>query len=183
MAEDLFRRTKSGRGYGIREVNAFFDRAQAVYEGRSQETMTPEDVRNAAFPQVKGGYDEPQVDGALDRLDAAFTRKQRSEFIAANGQQAWLDKIVDRATTLYDRLGRPDGQKFAPAEGGQGAYDRTQVDALLHRLADYFNNGAPLTSQDIRHAVFATVRGKRGYAMGPVDAYLDRALEVLVAAE
>jgi DivIVA domain-containing protein len=180
---DLFRRAKGGRGYDTREVDGFFGRAQAVYEGRSMETMTPEDVRNVAFTQVKGGYDEPQVDGALDRLDNAFTRKQRSDFIAARGQQAWLDKIVDRATTLYDRLGRPDGKKFAPAEHGKPAYDRTQVDALLHRLADYFNNGAPLTSQDVRHAVFSTVRGKRGYGMGPVDAYLDRALEVLVAAE
>ncbi|MDR2453804.1 MAG: DivIVA domain-containing protein [Bifidobacteriaceae bacterium] len=180
---DLFRRAKGGRGYDTGEVDDFFSRAQAVYEGRSAETLTPEDVRNVAFTQVKGGYDEPQVDGALDRLDNAFTRKQRSEFIAERGQQAWLDKIVDRATTLYDRLGRPDGQKFAPAERGQPAYDRTQVDALLHRLADYFNNGAPLSSSDIRHAVFATVRGKRGYGMGPVDAYLDRALEVLVAAE
>jgi DivIVA domain-containing protein len=180
---DLFRRAKGGRGYDTREVDSFFNRAQAVYEGRSVEPMVPEDVRNAAFAQVKGGYDEPQVDGALDRLDNAFTRKQRSEFIAAHGQQAWLDKIVDLATTLYDRLGRPDGAKFAPAERGKSAYDRTQVDAMLHRLADYFNNGAPLTSQDVRHVVFSTVRGKRGYGMGPVDAYLDRALEVLVAAE
>ncbi|MDR3359248.1 MAG: DivIVA domain-containing protein [Bifidobacteriaceae bacterium] len=179
---DLFRRT-SRRGYKPSEVDDFFARAQAVYEGRSAEPLTPEDVRSVAFQQVKGGYDEAQVDGALDRLDSAFTRKQRSEFIAVNGQQAWLDKIVDRATTLYDRLGRPDGLKFAPAERGQPAYDRTQVDAMLHRLADYFNNGAPLTSADVRHIVFTTVRGKRGYGMGPVDAYLDRALEVLVAAE
>ncbi|MDR2253223.1 MAG: DivIVA domain-containing protein [Bifidobacteriaceae bacterium] len=180
---DLFRRAKGGRGYDAREVDDFFARAQAVYEGRSSETITPEDVRNIAFSQIKGGYDEPQVDGALDRLDSAFTRKQRSEFIAAYGQQAWLDKIVDLATTLYDRLGRPDGKKFAPADRGKSAYDRTQVDALLRRLADYFNSGASLTSDEIRHAVFTAVRGKRGYAMGPVDAYLDRALEVLVAAE
>ncbi|MDR1393184.1 MAG: DivIVA domain-containing protein [Bifidobacteriaceae bacterium] len=180
---DLFRRAKGARGYDPRQVDDFFARAQAVYEGRSVEIMTPEDVRNVAFSLVKGGYEEAQVDGALDRLDSAFTRKVRSEFIAANGQQAWLDKIVELATTLYDRLGRPDGQKFAPARGGQMAYDRTQVDALLHRLAAYFNNGTPLTSRDLRHAVFTPVRGKRGYGMAPVDAYLDRALEVLVAAE
>jgi DivIVA domain-containing protein len=180
---DLFRRAKSGRGYDPHEVDEFFARAQAIYEGRSGEPMRPEDVRTAAFSQVKGGYDELQVDGALDRLDNAFARKERSEFIAANGQQAWLDKIVDRATTLYDRLGRPDGQKFAPATGGKMGYDRLQVDALLHRLADYFNNGVPLASSDVRHAVFTPVRGKRGYSMSSVDAYLDRAVEVLVAAE
>ncbi|MDR0592684.1 MAG: DivIVA domain-containing protein [Bifidobacteriaceae bacterium] len=180
---DLFRRVNRGSGYDTHEVDDFFARAQAVYEGRSAELMGPETVRTVAFTPVRKGYDEPQVDGALDRLDNAFTRKQRSEFIAQHGQQAWLDKIVERATTLYDRLGRPDGQKFAPAERGQLGYDRTQVDALLSRLADYFNNGAPLASSDVRHAVFTPVRGKRGYAMGPVDAFLDRALEVILAAE
>ncbi|MDR1824614.1 MAG: DivIVA domain-containing protein [Bifidobacteriaceae bacterium] len=181
---DLFRRAKGGsRGYDPVEVNEFFTRAQAVYEGHSTERMGPDDVRTVAFAQVRGGYDEAQVDGALDRLDSAFTRKQRADFIAVNGQQAWLDMIVDRATTLYDRLGRPDGQKFAPAESGKPAYDKSQVDALLHRLAAYFNDGTPLASADVRHAVFTPVRGKRGYAMGPVDAFLDRALEVLLAAE
>ncbi|MDR1442807.1 MAG: DivIVA domain-containing protein [Bifidobacteriaceae bacterium] len=180
---DLFRRARGGKGYDTHEVDDFFGRAQAVYEGRSGEAMTPHTVRTAAFSQVKGGYDEPQVDGALDRLDSAFTRKERADFIAQYGQQAWLDKIVERATTLYDRLSRPDGRKFAPAENGKPAYDRSQVDALLHRLANYFNNGAELPSADVRHAVFTPVRGKRGYAMGPVDAYLDRALEVILAAE
>ncbi|MDR1187907.1 MAG: DivIVA domain-containing protein [Bifidobacteriaceae bacterium] len=180
---DLFRRVKNGRGYDTHEVDDFFARAQAVYEGRSAERMGPEAVRTAAFSQVRGGYDEPQVDGALDRLDNAFTRKERAEFIAGQGQQAWLDKIVDRATSLYDRLGRPDGQKFAPAERGKPAYDRNQVDALLHRLADYFNAGTPVASSDVRHAVFTPVRGKRGYGMESVDAYLDRALEVILAAE
>jgi DivIVA domain-containing protein len=180
---DLFRRAKGSRGYDPREVDDFFSRAQAVYEGRSAERIGPEDVRTVAFAQVRGGYDEPQVDGALDRLDTAFTRKERSDFISQYGQQAWLDKVVDRATTLYDRLGRPDGQKFAPAERGKPAYERTQVDALLHRLADYFNNGTPVSSNDVRHAVFTAVKGKKGYGMAAVDAYLDRALEVLLAAE
>ncbi|MDR1799815.1 MAG: DivIVA domain-containing protein [Bifidobacteriaceae bacterium] len=181
---DLFRRAKGGaRGYDPHEVNEFFARAQAIYEGVSPEQLGPDEVRTVAFAQVRGGYDEAQVDGALDRLDSAFTRKQRAEFIALHGQQAWLDKIVDRATTLYDRLGRPDGQKFAAAESGKPAYDKVQVDSLLHRLAAYFNDGTPLASADVRHAVFTPVRGKRGYAMGPVDAFLDRALEVLLAAE
>jgi DivIVA domain-containing protein len=180
---DLFRRAKKGRGYNPTEVNDFFARAQAVYEGHSSETMTPADVRAIAFSQVRNGYDEAQVDGALDRLDGAFARKERADFISQHGQQAWLDKVVDRATTLYDRMGRPDGAKFAPPAGGPNGYDRVQVDAMLHRLADYFNNGAPLASSDIRHAVFTPVRGKRGYDMNSVDAYLDRALEVLVAAE
>jgi DivIVA domain-containing protein len=181
---DLFRRASGGRkGYDTHEVDEFFARAQAVYEGRSTDRLTPEDVRSVAFSQVRGGYDEAAVDGALDRLDSAFTRKERAAFIAQWGQQAWLDKIVERATTLYDRLGRPAGEKFAPAERGKPAYDRAQVDRLCQRLSDYFNTGKPLTSTEVRQAVFTPLRGKKGYEMGSVDAFLDRALEVLVAAE
>ncbi|MDR0945154.1 MAG: DivIVA domain-containing protein [Bifidobacteriaceae bacterium] len=179
---DLFRRAK-GRGYDTAEVDDFFARAQAAYEGRSTEHMTPQQVRSVSFAQVSHGYDEAAVDGALDRLDAAFTRKERSAYIQRHGQQAWLDKIVDRATTLYGRLGRPAGQKFHPGGRGEDAYDMAQVDRLCQRLSDYFNQGKAITSGEIRHVVFPVVRGKKGYAMGPVDAFLDRAVEVLVAAE
>ncbi|MDR3202981.1 MAG: DivIVA domain-containing protein [Bifidobacteriaceae bacterium] len=181
---DLFRRaTGLKHGYDVTEVNEFFARAQVIYEGKSDERLTPAEVRGVSFTQVRHGYDEAAVDGALDRLDAAFTRKERASFITDHGQQAWLDKVVERATTLYDRLGRPAGEKFAPAEHGKPAYDRSQVDGLCQRLSDYFNTGRPLTSTEVRHAVFGPTRGKRGYAMSPVDAFLDRAVEVLVAAE
>ncbi|MDR1427787.1 MAG: DivIVA domain-containing protein [Bifidobacteriaceae bacterium] len=181
---DLFRRARgNSRGYDVDEVNAFFARAQAVYEGKSSERMTPEDVRTVSFSQVRHGYDESGVDGALDRLDAAFTRKERAGFIERNGQQAWLDRVVERATTLYDRLSRPAGEKFASAATGKPGYDKHQVDLLCQRLADYFNNGKALTSSEVRHSVFAVTRGKKGYEMASVDAFMDRALEVLVAAE
>jgi len=180
---DLFRRAKRGLGYEPREVDEFFRRAQDVYEGRSDDEMTPEHVRSAAFLQVRHGYDEAQVDGALDRLDVAFCRKERASFIAQHGQQAWLDKIVDRATTLYDRLGRPAGKRFAPPKGRDLGYDARQVDALLDRVAAYFNEGAALKSSDVRYAVFTPVKGRRGYGQGPVDAFLDRTVEVLVSAE
>jgi DivIVA domain-containing protein len=181
---DLFRRASGGRrGYDVDEVNAFFARAQAVYEGRTDERMTPEDVRTAKFARMAHGYDESAVDGALDRLDAAFTRKERAAFIEVNGQQAWLDRVVERATTLYERLSRPAGEKFAPALRGKPAYDKHQVDLVCQRLSDYFNNGKQLTSTEVRHSVFALTRGRKGYAVAPVDAFLDRAVEVLVAAE
>jgi len=164
-------------------VDEFFERAQDVYEGRSDEEITPEQVRAVAFSQVRHGYDEAQVDGALDRLDVAFCRKERAGFIAQFGQQAWLDKIVEQATTLYDRLGRPAGQRFGPPKSREPGYDSRQVDALLDRLAAYFNDGAALKSSDVRYAVFTPVKGRRGYCQGPVDAFMDRAVEVLVSAE
>ena len=41
----------------------------------------------------------------------------------------------------------------------------------------------PLTAQEIRSAVFSRAKGGRAYAEGPVDAFLERAVDVLLAAE
>lgn len=48
---------------------------------------------------------------------------------------------------------------------------------------DYFDQGRPLTSEEIRQATFRRARGHGGYAEGPVDAFFDRAVEVLLGVE
>jgi DivIVA domain-containing protein len=77
----------------------------------------------------------------------------------------------------------PFGQAVAPTAASTSRPLACLVDGIHHRLAAYFNEGTPLKSGEVRHAVFTPVSGKRGYGMGPVDAFLDRALEVLIAAE
>ena len=54
---------------------------------------------------------------------------------------------------------------------------------LLDRLAAYFDEGAPLRVDEVRLAVFQPARGRKAYAEGPVDAYLGRAVEILLAVE
>jgi len=179
---DLFPTVKGwGSGYDRQEVEEFFDHASSAYEDGGQE-MDAGDVRTVAFELTRGGYDPAAVDAALDRLEAAFVQRRRADHIAAAGQEHWMEQVAERATTLYPRLVRPAGERFAPPRRGRG-YEAAAVDAVLDKLVDYFDAGAPLTATQLRNATFPAARGSRAYAEGPVDAFLDRAVDVLLAVE
>ena len=192
------------RGYDVEQVDEFFVRARVAYEssdsaasagqnsGEAAANPAPvaaegaalvsQDVREVAFDLVRHGYSPTAVDAALDRLEAAFVAAARADFIAENGQSAWMETVVKRATTLYERLTRPEGERFAPPVRGRG-YDAAQVDALLGRVVDYFDDGKALRAAEIRTTSFATAPRSHAYAEGAVDAYLDRVVDVLLAVE
>lgn len=182
MAEAFPRTGRWSSGYDVGQVDDFFERARAAYESADAEQMSAEDVRSVAFDLVRHGYDAGRVDAALDRLEGAFVQRARSQSIGTEGQDAWMDDVAQRATTLYPRLVRPSGERFAPPERGRG-YDSAAVDALLDKLVDYFDAGAELSATEIRSATFPSAPRDRAYAEGPVDAYLDRAVDVLLAVE
>ncbi|MDD9205219.1 DivIVA domain-containing protein [Georgenia sp. 10Sc9-8] len=175
-------------GYAPEQVDDFFERARSAYEEstlpgpRRPDAVDEDDVRTVAFDLVRQGYETSAVDAALDRLEVAFVQRRRADHISAHGQEAWMEQVADRATTLYPRLLRPAGERFAPPEKGQG-YDAASVDALLDRVVAYFDEGEELTAAEVRGATFPPARGDKAYAEGPVDAYLDRVVEVLVAVE
>ncbi|TFH72668.1 DivIVA domain-containing protein [Cellulomonas sp. HD19AZ1] len=184
MSDGMFR-TVSGlrRGYDPDEVDEFFSHARAVYEQGPAGTMSGADVRTVAFDMVRGGYVTAAVDAALDRLEAAFVARHRAQFVADNGQDAWMAHLGTQARTLYGRLGRPDGDRFAPPEGRRPGYEPADVDELCHRLVAYFDTGAPLAAAEVRSATFRRRNGRNGYAEGPVDAFVARAVEVLLGVE
>jgi DivIVA domain-containing protein len=171
------------RGYEPDQVDSFFAHARRVYEGDRSEPLTGTDVRRAAFDLVRGGYATAGVDSALDRLERAFAARQRSEHVSASGQQGWMELLAGQARSLYERLRRPDGERFARARRGEQGYDPDDVDDLCHRLIEYFDRGVPLTSDEVRHATFGRASGHHGYSEGPVDAYFERAVEVLLGVE
>lgn len=180
----MFRTVSRWRsGYDVDQVDDFFTDAREVYEGSSDEPLSSRDVRNAAFDLVRGGYVTSAVDAALDRLERAFVVRQRTEFVQTHGQQAWMDHLAAQARTLYGRLARPDGERFGAPRRGEVGYARPDVDALCRRLVEYFDHGQSLTSDEIRHATFGRAKGKDAYAEGPVDAFCDRAIEVLLGVE
>ncbi len=170
-------------GYDPDQVDDFFAHARQVYEGNTTESLSGTDVRRAAFDLVRGGYRPAAVDAALDRLEKAFVTRQRSEFVSTHGQQAWLEHLAAQARTLYGRLARPDRQRFSRGKRGETSYSIEDVDALCHRLVDYFDHGRPLASDEVRQVTFGRRRGADGYAEGPVDAFCDRAVEVLLGVE
>jgi DivIVA domain-containing protein len=184
MSRGTFRTVSRLRsGYDPDEVDAFLDHARGVYEGGVEDTVTARDVRAAAFDLVRGGYVVGPVDAALDRLEAAFVARAREQYVARHGQDAWMAQLADAARTLYGRLNRPDGERFAPAGRGEPSYDRADVDALCRRLTAYFDQGTRITAQDVRQATFRRRHGAAGYAEAPVDAFCRRAVDVLLGVE
>ncbi|MDO5495270.1 MAG: DivIVA domain-containing protein [bacterium] len=184
MKKDLFPRVgRWQRGYQPTQVEAFFARAREAYEGvgGADSALTEAEVRGIAFDVVVDGYSTPHVDAALDRLEAALVRRRRASFVRDASEREWVEAAVDRATTLYPRLQRTDGERFAEARGR--GYAKAEVDTLCERLIDYFENGTPISAQQIRLATFAPARGQNAYDEAVVDSFLDRAVEVLLAVE
>jgi hypothetical protein len=67
----------------------------------------------------------------------------------------------------------------APRRWAQG-YDRGQVDAFLADLHRALRHDPPtMAPYEVADQRFSVVRGRAGYAMRPVDEYLDRAQELL----
>ena len=146
------------KGYDCAQVDAFFEDARRAYEGGvPPEQFSSEQVRLATFELKSRGYDIEAVDG-------------------------WYDRVADRATTLYPRLQRPRGERFLHPTSGRG-YACDEVDDLLDRIAAYFDEAGQLTADEIRTATFRPKRGNKAYAEGPVDAYLGRAVEILLAVD
>jgi len=184
LSTELFPKVAKGKpGYKIADVDQFFETARAAYEGRGDSEFQPADIQTASFGLERGGYDTQEVDSALDRLEAAFIARARSQYVAYYGEPAWHAMLADRARTLYPRLSRKAGQRFAPPAKGTQGYKASEVDALCDRLTAFFDNDEPITAAQIRTAAFSHAKGKSAYAEAPVDAFFARAIEVLLGVE
>ena len=184
MSDGMFRTVRGLRsGYDPDEVDEFFAHARSMYESAPAGALSGKDVRGASFDMVRGGYVAAAVDAALDRLEAAFVARARADFVASRGQDAWLTTLGEQARTLYGRLGRPDGDRFAAPEGRAQGYEPADVDALCKRLIAYFDSGTPLTAAEVRTATFRRRKGKDAYDESSVDAFCGRAVEVLLGVE
>ncbi|AYD89554.1 DivIVA domain-containing protein [Actinomyces sp. 2119] len=168
-------------GYRPEQVDRYFETAREIYDAGELDEMDSEGVRTVAFDIVPGGYQPAAVDAALDRLEAAFLQRRRADFVAQHGRRAWMDQVTQLATTLYPRLLRPEGERFLPASG-QG-YIKEDVDALMDRIAGYFDSDNALASTEVRGAVFRAARGSKAYDEASVDRYLARVVEVLLSVE
>jgi DivIVA domain-containing protein len=171
-------------------VDEFFSRARVAYElvgrdsgGRRRPALTARDVRVVAFDLVRGGYEVRQVDSALDRLEDAVARRERDAVVGEQGERALLDRLTRRAQTLHGRLTRPVGDRFARGHGFDASYDVSDVDELCTRLLGYFDDGEEMSADEVRRAVFRTRRGSRGYREAEVDAFFDRAVEIMVSVD
>ncbi|MCI1676007.1 MAG: DivIVA domain-containing protein [Ancrocorticia sp.] len=182
MSKDTFARSGFfSWGYNPAEVDEFLTKAKQAYANPGSHSVDEDVVRNAAFGRKRNGYRPDLVDAALDRLEVAFIQAHRADIVQERGENAWLNETYEKAKTLYPRLLRPHGDRFADADGF--GYDKTEVDALIDRLADYFDGKVSLTSRELREATFADAKGPKGYSATVVDVFLERAVSVLAAVE
>ncbi|SDQ76442.1 DivIVA domain-containing protein [Quadrisphaera sp. DSM 44207] len=184
MATTFRRSSRLSRGYSVEQVEDFFAQARTAYEQNAlRATLSSSDVRGVGFDLVLRGYDVAQVDAALDRMEDAFARREQEVVRGRLGADRALGQLAARAATLRGRLARPDGDRFDRADGWDLSYDPEDVDDVCARLLAFFEDGATMPVEEVRGAVFRTRRGRRGYVEVQVDAFLDRAVEVLGAVE
>ncbi|WNM26292.1 DivIVA domain-containing protein [Demequina capsici] len=178
---DLFPR--AGRlkiGYRRAQVEEFFTAAREAYEDTEGDTMVALDIRRASFDLKRGGYSTQSVDAALDRIEQAFATRQRDSFVRTRGQEAWLADLAERAQVLYPRLRRPRGERFARPAGLSAGYDAGAVDDVLDRLTSFFDRGEPMNAEDLRSLTFSRKPRWAAYDERVVDAYLARAVDILL---
>ncbi|MDR6939081.1 DivIVA domain-containing protein [Arcanobacterium hippocoleae] len=168
-------------GYNRKQVDAFFDRAKHAYKDSAESNVTEDDVRQAAFSWVRNGYKASEVDGALDRLERALLQRRRANVMVDTGESAWLDYAYGQAESLYPRMLRKDGERFANAK--DYGYAKSEVDAFISQIARYFEGQTQLTSKEVRDVVFRRARKGNAYDEAVVDVYLDRVISVLIAVE
>jgi DivIVA domain-containing protein len=162
-----FPRTRRSRhGYNVDQVEDFLEEARRAYAAEGSELQ-------------KGGYSTTHVDAALERLEDAFAGRERELTFAAVGDAAWYARARETAQQVLDRLDRPAGQRFDRAGFLSSGYRRKDVDAFGDRLTSYFQDGTPMSVDEVRGVSFRTSRG--GYSEAQVDLVLDAVIDVMLA--
>ena len=169
------------QGYRREQVEGYFATAHEIYDAGELDEMDSEGVRTVAFDIVRGGYKPAAVDAALDRLEAAFLQRRRADFVAERGRKAWMEEVAQLATTLYPRLLRPHGSRFAPAH--KHGYSKVEVDRLMDRVEVGGDAATALSSTEVRTATFSAAKRDAAYDERSVDRYLARVVEVLLSVE
>lgn len=185
-------------GYDVGQVDAFLERAHTLYED-DEPKMSQEDIQNVSFALEKDGYVISQVDAALNRLEKAVVDKQTQWDVTHFGRVAWRAATEQLAHSLYGRADRPEKDRFEPGASRHSSYDRKQVDRLVNQVIGKIRRelgeseehesdavrklDAELTSTRVSNIIFTQRIGKRGYSERQVDAYLNRAIQVLARLE
>ena len=175
------RSPKSTLGYDVDEVDEFLKSARTAYDGdgATAATLTAADIRRTAFTMAKGGYSTQHVDAALERLEDAFAARESEAARQAKGDAAWYEEARTTAQAILDRLERPAGDRFQRVSLLTLGYNRQDVDRFAGRLVKYFQDGRPMSVEEVRTVTFREQRG--GYREAQVDLLLDSVTDVMLA--
>lgn len=174
------RTSKKTLGYNLKQVEEFLESTRQAYDTNDAQTrLSAADIRHTAFAMAKGGYSPEHVDAALERLEDAFAARERDRAARELGEQAWLDQARSTAQVLINRLGRPSGHRFDRTSFLTTGYNRADVDRFAAKLVRYFQDGHPVSVDDVRTIVFRPQRS--GYREAQVDLVLDGVVDVMLA--
>jgi DivIVA domain-containing protein len=172
---------KSRRGYSVDQVEDFLEEARRAYSAEPNEpaVVNATNIRQMAFSLQKGGYSPSHVDAALERLEDAFASRERERAIAERGDEAWYTEARSIAREILDRLARPAAHRFDRVGLLSKGYHRVEVDAFASRLTNYFQDGRPMSIDEVRTVSFRPQKG--GYREAQVDLVLDSVITVMLA--
>ncbi|MEO0023776.1 MAG: hypothetical protein RL196_217 [Actinomycetota bacterium] len=173
----VFAKEEHGLGYAPEEVDEFIAIARQQFEDPNQSLVSSGAARRAVFHLVKGGYSISAVDSAIDRLEDTFANKEIRRQLADQGEFALDDRLARFTDSLQSRLNRPKKKRFSHAVWPLRGYSMKQVDTFCQNLERYLVSGATMNASEVRNQLFKAKRG--GYAENQVDAFLDRAVEVI----
>ncbi|WP_432565631.1 DivIVA domain-containing protein [Kineococcus sp. SYSU DK003] len=180
LTERPVRTGRLRRGYRVLDVDLFFDHlGSAAPAGR----VASAQVRAVGFGSQFGGYDVADTDDLLTDIEDALARRERSHALAAGDQRQFSDRRASLAAAVSGRLGHPRGERFPRARGLSRGYRPGDVDDLCDLLVRHYRGEVRLSADDVRGALFRPRRGRRGYREAPVDAFLDRVVELMVTFE
>jgi len=161
------------RGYKVTDVDLFLDHlARAIPAGR----VASAQVRAVGFGSQIGGYDVTDTDDLLAEVEDALAQRER----AGADQRQFDERKAALVAAVGARLKEPARERFPRATGLKRGYHPGDVDALCTALAAHFRGTHRLTADEVRGALFRPRRGGRGYREAPVDAFLDRVVELMV---
>jgi len=166
------------RGYRHDEVDAFLAHAARALAGPS---LTSAQVRSVGFSSAFGGYDVGATDAVLARVEDLLAGRERAQALAAPDRRRWAERAAGLSAAVHGRLGEPAGERFPRGHGLRRGYRPADVDELCDLLHRHLTGGQRLRAADVRQALFRPARGRRGYREAPVDAFLDRVVELMVA--
>ena len=193
----IARAGKRKMGYDVGQVDAFLERAHALYED-DEASLTQQDIQNVSFDLAKGGYDIAQVDAALSRLEKAVVDRQTAAQIGEHGRVAWRAQTEELYRTVAAHAERAPRTRFRDGRRRQPSYDRRQVDRLVDgiivKAADELgmeppvapparDRGGELTAAVVTARVFTQRKGSRGYDERQVDFFLNACVQLLTRIE
>lgn len=172
------RTARSTLGYDPEQVDEFLQTARLAYDAEDQSpaALTAADIRHTAFGMVKGGYSTTHVDAALERLEDAFAARERE---GAGATAEWLEQARTTAQVILNRLARPAGERFDRVSFLTYGYNKADVDRFSTRLVRYFQDGRPMSVEEVRTITFRPQHG--GYREAQVDLLLDSVTDVMLA--